>query len=128
MAILNKVYDPIKQESLDQLEILNAKAYHYYIENKGKFTDYGLKSQFWSSDIWHEAKCIFKELNEHLYGNLTCEHCFKGFYYPYVKSFQLHHVNHEYIWDQLFNPDKILLVHKHCHKEIHEINRGKNNA
>jgi len=119
-----QVYDPIKQESLDQLEILNARAYHFYIKNKGKFTDYGLKSQLWSSDIWNEAKCIFKELNEHLYGKLTCEHCNTGFYHPYVKSFQLHHINHIYNWEKLFDPDTILLVHKHCHKEIHDIHRG----
>ena len=116
-------YDPTKQYYLDRLEIVNAKAYLYYIENSYNLSDYELKSNLWSSDIWHEAKCIFKLLNEHLYGKLTCEHCNTGFNYPYVKSFQLHHINHEYIWDQLFNPDKILLVHKHCHKEIHDINR-----
>ena len=118
-------YDRTKQYYLDRLEIVNAKAYHYYIQNKDKYSQYELKQKAWNEDYWIEAKCIFKLLNEHLYGKLTCEKCFTGFNYPYVASFQLHHVNRKYIWDNLFNPDIILLLHKHCHKELHEINRGK---
>ena len=119
-----QVYDPIKQESLDQLEILNARAYHFYIKNKGKFTDYGLKSQLWSSDIWNEAKCIFKELNEHLYGHLTCEICFTGFYSNKLSSFQLHHEQLEYNWEKLFNPEDTHVVHKSCHKKKLELGPG----
>jgi len=120
------VYDRTKQHYLDKLEILNARAYHFYIRYKDKCSRYELKKLAWKSEFWHEAKCVFKLLNEHLYGKLTCEHCFEGFYHPYLKSFQLHHIKHEYVWDQLFDPDKILLVHKHCHRDIHQINkRGK---
>ena len=118
-------YDRTKQYYLDQIEIINAQAYHFYIQNKDKYSRYELKQKAWDSNFWHSAKTVFKLLNEHLYGKLTCELCFEGFYYPYIKSFQLHHVKHEYIWDKLFDPDKVLLIHKLCHKNIHEINRGE---
>lgn len=111
-------YDSVKQYYLDQLTILNQRAYIFYIKHK-HLKSRELRSELWSSDIWREAKLVMKDLNEHLYGRLTCEKCFQPFNYPYIRSFQLHHIDHKYNWKKLFDPDQILLVHKHCHKEIH---------
>ena len=118
------VYDRTKQYYLDQFEILNGRAFNYYLRLKKRgLSDYQIKHRLWNSNIWHEAKVLFKELNTHLYGHLTCEMCFTTFYSTKIYSFQLHH-KEEYNWHKLFDPETVFLVHKHCHKEFHNIKRG----
>ncbi len=112
------VYDKTKQYYLEQLEILNGKAFHFYISRKNKgISDYLIRREAWNSKIWFEAKILFKELNIHLYGHLTCEICFTGFYSRKLSSFQLHHTNLKYNWEKLFDPEDTHVVHKMCHKK-----------
>ena len=118
------VYDRTKQYYLDQFEILNGRALNYYLRLKKKgLSDYQIRRDLWRSKIWNEAKILFKELNTHLYGHLTCEKCFTTFYSRKLSSFQIHHEPEEYNWEKLFDPEKVFLVHKHCHKEFHNIRR-----
>lgn len=118
------VYDRKKQYYLDQFKILNGRAFIFYLRLKKQgLKDYRIRRRLWGSNVWHEAKVLFKELNVHLYGHLTCEKCFIKFYSTKIYSFQLHHLE-KYNWEKLFDPEKVYLIHKHCHKEIHNINRG----
>lgn len=113
------IYDRTKQYYLDQLSILNDRAYHYYLVLKKKgLSNYLIRREFWKSNIWTEAKILFKELNTHLYGHLTCELCFTGFYSKELSSFQLHHDQLKYDYKKLFNPENTHIVHKSCHKKI----------
>lgn len=117
-------YDRTKQHYLDQFEILNGRAFNFYLKLKKQgLSEYQIRRRLWLSKIWHEAKVLFKELNIHLYGHLTCEKCFVKFYSTKIYSFQLHHDPEEYNWEKLFDPEKVLLIHKHCHKEFHNITR-----
>lgn len=75
-----------------------------------------IRKKIWWSQIWFEAKILFKELNIHLYGRQTCEICFTGFYSKRIRDFQLHHTNEKYNWKKLFNPEDTHVVHKMCHK------------
>lgn len=110
--------DKTKQYYLDQLEILNGRAFHFYMTNKKKgLTNYQIKRKVWYSKIWNEAKILFKELNTFVYGSLTCEICLKGFDIEKISSFQLHHDIILYNWKKLFNPITTHLVHKGCHKK-----------
>lgn len=110
------IYDKTKQYYLDQIEIVNGKAFEFYIRHKKQgYSERTIRKKIWWSQIWHEAKILFKELNTHLYGHLTCEICFKGFYSRKLSSFQLHHNNVEYNWSNLFNPEDTHVVHKACH-------------
>ena len=57
------IYDKTKQYYLDQLEILNAQAYNFYLRYiKKGYSDYIIKKKIWYSQIWREAKILFKEL------------------------------------------------------------------
>ena len=119
------VYDRTKQYYLDQFEILNGRAYELYLRLKEQgLSNYLIRREAWKSNIWHEAKILFKELNEHLYGHLTCEICFTGFYSNKLSSFQLHHEQLEYNWGKLFDPKNTHLVHKSCHKKKLGIRAG----
>ena len=110
--------DPERQYYLDQLEILNGRAFHFYIERKNLGqSDYQIKRNIWVTFIWKEAKILFKELNIVLYGQLTCEICFKGFYSDKLRYFQLHHNRVDYNWEKVFNPEDTHVVHKMCHKK-----------
>lgn len=112
------IYDKTKQYYLDELEIVNGKAFDFYLDLKKKgLSDYLIRREAWKSKIWHEAKILFMELNIHLYGHLTCEICFDGFYSKKISSFQLHHDQLKYNWTNLFNPENTHLVHKMCHKK-----------
>ena len=110
------IFDKTKQYYLDQLEILNGKAFQFYLRYKKQgYSERIIRKKIWWSKIWFEAKILFKELNIHLYGHLTCEICFTGFYSRKLSSFQLHHTNEKYNWKKLFNPEDTHVVHKHCH-------------
>ena len=112
------IYDKTKQYYLDQLEILNGRALEFYLRYKKQgYLEKIIRNKMWWSKIWHEAKILFKELNTHLYGHLTCEICFTGFYSKRLGSFQLHHETRKYDWSNLFDPCHTHVVHKHCHKE-----------
>lgn len=112
------IYDRTKQYYLDQLEILNGQAYRFYLALKKQgLSNYLIRRKAWRSGIWNEAKILLKELNTHLYGHLTCEICFSGFYSKKLSSFQLHHDKLEYNWEKLFDPDNTHIVHKMCHKK-----------
>ena len=115
------IYDKTKQYYLDKLEILNGKAFYFYLELKNKgLSNYSIRREAWKSNIWNEAKILLKELNIHLYGHLTCEICFTGFYSKKLSSFQLHHDNLKYNWEKVFNPEDTHVVHKMCHlKQLH---------
>lgn len=116
------IYDRTKQYYLDQLEILNGRAFEFYLNMKKKwYSERIIKKKIWWSKVWFEAKILLKELNTHLYGHLTCELCFKGFYSKRLGSFQLHHDQLEYNWKKLFNPEDTHIVHKGCH--LKELNR-----
>ena len=110
------IYDRTKQYYLDKLEILNGRAYEFYLSFKNQgYPEKIIRDKIWWSKIWFEAKILFKELNIHLYEHLTCEICFTGFYSPELKNFQLHHENVQYNWEKLFDPTNTHLVHKKCH-------------
>lgn len=110
------IYDKTKKYYLDQFEILNNRAFDFYLKMKKQgYSERIIRNKIWWSQIWHEAKILFKELNIHLYGHLMCEICFTGFYCKKVKCFQLHHSNEKYNWEKLFNPEDTHLVHKACH-------------
>ena len=117
------INDKTKQYYLDQLEILNGRAFHFYMINKKKgLTNYQIKKKIWYSTLWREAKILFKELNTFIYGSLTCEICLKGFYSDKIGNFQLHHDLTLYNWKDVFNPKLTHVVHKMCHKkELHFI-------
>lgn len=111
------INDKTKQYYLDQLEILNGRTFHSYLSLKSRgFSVYEIRRKAWNINIWNEAKILLMELNIHLYGQLTCEICFKGFYSKKLTSFQLHHNQLKYDWSNLFNPEHTHVVHKMCHK------------
>lgn len=119
-------YDRTKQYYLDQFEILNGRAFNYYLRLKKQgLSEYQIRRRLWGSNVWNEGKILFKNLNIHLYGHLTCEKCFKPFYSRKLTAFQLHHEPEKYDWHKLFDPEKVFLIHKHCHKRIHNIRRNK---
>ena len=110
------IYDRTKQYYLDKLEILNGRAYQFYLNMKKQgYPEKIIRDKIWWSKIWFEAKILLKELNIHLYGHQTCEICFTGFYSKKIGSFQLHHSDIEYNWGKLFDPTNTHLVHKGCH-------------
>lgn len=97
---------------------INKQAHNFYIEKKTTLLDYYITQEIWTTSIWNKAKQIHQERNEFHYGKLTCEYCMKEIKIPYFKNFQLHHKN-LYNWENLFGSEEILIIHKECHKKLH---------
>lgn len=125
-------YEKKKQSFLNKLEELNIQAYLFYLQHREKLHYHYLKQKLWKSQLWYQAKQTLIELNEFIYGELTCEHCFGNFYghnkprdeqlqkrYKH-RICQIHHIHFDYNWEQLFGPGETILVHKHCHKQLTE--------
>lgn len=114
-----------------KIEKLNAQAYEFYLAKKNKLSDFYLNNIIWSTQIWKDAKAIHRDLNQFKNnGELICDICNKPVK-PYVKFFQLHHKKGIYNWEKLFDPSEIALIHKSCHRELHndsKLNKNKPNG
>ncbi len=117
----------MKQYFAKAIKEINKKAFKFYLDNKSLLSNYYINQKIWSTYIWSRAKQIHKELNEFNYGKLTCEYCMKLIQKPHFQNFQLHHINSRYVWENLFSPEEVEIIHKICHKKLHnDLKRKKN--
>lgn len=129
---MEKISDPnirhakMKQFYLNQINDLNKQASDFYNKRKNNFPEYIISKVIWSSPIWNNAKHLHMEFNIFTYGCLTCQYCDKEIKDLHLRNFQIHHKNGNYNWDKLFAPEEVMLIHRECHKKVHNNFKKKN--
>ena len=124
---VNIRYAKMKQYYLNEIKELNKQAYKFYMDKKFELSEYYIVKELWKSEIWKKAKHIHMELNIFTYGALTCQYCKQEIEELLLRNFQLHHKNAKYRWATLFAPEEVILIHKTCHKKLHNDLKKNNN-
>lgn len=118
------LYQIQKHNHLVFLEHINQKIYQFYLNRKDHLSEYQIKRELWNTELWREGKSQLLSYNKFRYGKTICEICNEGFYsYNPFRASQVHHIKIQYNWEKVFDPGLAIIVHKHCHKLIHNIKR-----